>query len=68
MYAWDMGMDSFEPEFQTYWMNLLYAQWIIEFILASTIWSYLLKTRDKNVFNISPAEELRRYFTLFYGY
>ncbi|MBL4743035.1 MAG: methane monooxygenase/ammonia monooxygenase subunit C [Cycloclasticus sp.] len=65
LFAWDKGMDSFEPEFQTYWMNLLYAQWIIEFILATTIWSYLLKTRDKNVFNLSPAVELRRYFTLF---
>ncbi len=64
LFAWDMGMDSFEPEFQTYWMDLLYAQWIIEFTLAAVIWGYILKTRDKDVFNITPQEELRRYFTL----
>jgi methane/ammonia monooxygenase subunit C len=64
LFAWDMGMDSFEPEFQTYWMDLLYAQWIIEFSLAALIWGYILKTRDKDVFNISAQEELKRYFTL----
>ena len=64
LFAWDMGMDSFEPEFQTYWMNLLYGQWILEFVLAAVIWGYLLKTRDKDVFNITPQEELKRTFTL----
>lgn len=64
LFAWDMGMDSFEPEFQTYWMNLLYGQWIVEFVLAAVIWGYLLKTRDKDVFNITPQEELKRMFTL----
>ena len=64
LFAWDMGMDSFEPEFQTYWMNLLYGQWILEFVLAAVIWGYLLKTRDKDVFNITPQEELKRMFTL----
>ncbi|PCI68507.1 MAG: methane monooxygenase/ammonia monooxygenase subunit C [Piscirickettsiaceae bacterium] len=64
LFAWDMGMDSFEPEFQVYWMNLLYAQWIVEFTMAAVIWGYILKTRDKDVFNITPQEELKRYFTL----
>ncbi len=65
LFAWDKGMDAFEPEFQTYWMNLLYAQWIIEFVLASALWGYILKTRDKNVFTLSPDVELKRHFTLF---
>ena len=64
LFAWDMGMDSFEPEFQTYWMNLLYGQWILEFTIAAVMWGYLLKSRDKDVNNISPQVELKRYFTL----
>ncbi|MEW5058320.1 methane monooxygenase/ammonia monooxygenase subunit C [Cycloclasticus sp. 46_83_sub15_T18] len=64
VFAWEKGLDSFEAEFDVYWMNLLYTQWILEFTAAAVVWGYLIKTRDKDVFNITPQEELQRHFTL----
>jgi len=63
VYGWSAGLDSFAPEFETYWMNLLYIQIILETITASVLWGYLWKTRDRKVMSITPREELRRHTT-----
>ena len=63
-YGWTAGMDYFSDEFQFYWMNLLYAQWIGEAIAATSIWGYIWVTRDRNLNDLAAEEELRRYFRL----
>lgn len=62
--AFTVGLDYFAPEFQTYWMNLLYAQLPILTLIGAAIVSRLWFTRDRNVMDIAPREELRRYFVL----
>ncbi|MCK5869290.1 MAG: methane monooxygenase/ammonia monooxygenase subunit C, partial [Methyloprofundus sp.] len=63
VYGWSAGLDSFAPEFETYWMNMLYIELVLEVVIASTLWGYIWKTRDRNVMSITPREELRRHFT-----
>lgn len=62
--SFTVGLDYFEPEFQIYWMNLLYAQLGIEALVFCGVIGYLLLTRDRNVLQVSPQEELRRHYVL----
>ena len=64
IFAWSAGLDYFEPEFQTYWMTFLYSEWVMEAILATSIWGYIWVTRDRHLDQLQPVEELRRYFRL----
>jgi methane/ammonia monooxygenase subunit C len=64
-YGWYAGLDSFAPEFQTYWMNLLWTQLIIEPIVFFGLMGYLWKTRDRNLAALQPREEVRRWMVLF---
>ena len=63
VYGWAAGLDSFAPEFETYWMNFLYIEIVAEVIVASILWGYIWKTRDRNLAAITPREELRRNMT-----
>jgi len=63
VYGWSAGLDSFAPEFETYWMNFLYTEIVLEITTASALWGYLWKTRDRNLDALAPREELRRNFT-----
>ena len=63
VYGWSAGLDSFAPEFETYWMNFLYIEIVLEVVTASVLWGYLWKTRDRNLDALAPREELRRNFT-----
>ena len=63
VYGWSAGLDSFAPEFETYWMNFLYIEMVLEVITASVLWGFIWKTRDRHVMSITPREELRRHFT-----
>jgi methane/ammonia monooxygenase subunit C len=63
VYGWSAGLDSFAPEFETYWMNFLYIEMVLEVLTASVLWGYIWKTRDRKVMSITPREELRRHFT-----
>jgi methane/ammonia monooxygenase subunit C len=65
VYGWKYGLDSFAPEFQTYWMNLLYAELVLESAATTALITYLWKTRDRNMDALAPREELRRYCTLY---
>lgn len=62
--SFTVGLDYFEPEFQIYWMNLLYAQLGIEALVFCGVMGYLWMTRDRDVLLISPQEELRRHYVL----
>ncbi len=62
--SFSVGMDYFEPEFQIYWMNLLYAQLAVEGAVFVGLIGYLWMTRDKDVLKISAQEELRRNYVL----
>ena len=64
LFAWSAGLDSSAPEFHAYWMNLFYAEIVIEAAVAAGLWSWLWRTRDRNLAAIAPDEELRRYMRL----
>lgn len=64
-YAFDVGMDYFEPVFQTYWMNLFWIQLLVLTAVSIGGLSYVWRTRDKDVLNISPQLELQRYMLIF---
>ncbi|WP_434101798.1 methane monooxygenase/ammonia monooxygenase subunit C [Methylocaldum gracile] len=48
-YAWSTGLDAFAPEFETYWMNLFYAEILVETIVAALLWGWLWRSRDRNL-------------------
>src|ERR1051325_2145756 len=64
LFAWTKGLDSFSPEFQTYWWNLVLAEWGCEVVSAALLWGWLWKTRDQDVNKLGPEAELQRYFNL----
>jgi methane/ammonia monooxygenase subunit C len=63
-YAWYAGMDSTNPLFDIYWMQLLWGELIVLAIAAAAVWSYLWITRDRHLDKLEPKTELRRYFNL----
>jgi len=63
-YGISAGLDSTDPDFELYWMRLLYVELVLVAIIMIGLWSYLWITRDLNLDSISPKEEIRRYFTL----
>ncbi len=63
--AFTVGLDYFEPAFQTYWMTLLYAELAIEAVLGVGMLSWIWFTREKDLSGLAPAEELRRYYGMF---
>jgi methane/ammonia monooxygenase subunit C len=64
LFSWSMGTDSTSPEFDRYWMTLLYGELIVAAILGPCIWLYVWLTRDRHLDQLGPHQELRRYFTL----
>lgn len=62
--AFTVGLDYFEPEFQTYWMSLFWVQMGIALVAFTGINGYLWMTREQHPELVQPREELRRYFGL----
>ena len=62
--AFTVGLDYFSPEFQQYWMTLLYIQLPVLTAIGAGIAAWLYWTRDKNLEDLKPVEELRRYLVL----
>src|ERR1700682_3572980 len=60
IYAWKAGLDATAPEFQTYWMHMLYAIFAFEAILSAGLWGYVWFSRPKGLEHLEPREELRR--------
>ena len=63
-FAFTTGIDSFSPEFRTYWWNLLLSVWTLEIVSAALVWGWVWKTRDRALDQVTPREELKRWFTL----
>ncbi len=61
-YAFTMGLDSFEPEFATFWMQLFYAQIGIATLTLIGVVTYLWRTRERSPESVPPEVELSRYF------
>lgn len=64
LFSWKYGMDSTAPEFDMYWMNLMYFNLGTITLGWIGTWSYLWFTRDRHLDQLAPREELRRYFNL----
>ncbi len=63
-FAFAKGLDYFTPDYQTYWMSILYTELILEPTTLIALCSWLWVTRDRAMENLAPAEELRRYWNL----
>ncbi len=64
VYGWRAGLDSFAPEFQTYWLSILWTEIPLELISGIGLAGYLWKTRDRNIDAVQPREEMRRLVVL----
>ncbi|MFA5034138.1 MAG: methane monooxygenase/ammonia monooxygenase subunit C, partial [bacterium] len=58
------GLDSSEPAFEQYWMQLFYVELGILAVFVTGVWGYLWVSRDRNLDKLEPKEEISRYFTL----
>ncbi|HEY9136015.1 MAG TPA: methane monooxygenase/ammonia monooxygenase subunit C [Pseudomonadales bacterium] len=62
-YAFTVGLDYFEPEFQKYWMTLFYIQVPVIMVIGIASNAYLWFTRH-TVEAMSPQKELRVYMVM----
>ena len=65
--AFTVGLDYFEPAFETYWMTLLYAQGAL-FVLIGSVglpWIWFTRPSREQVFAMSPRDELGKYILIF---
>ena len=66
IFSFTVGMDYFEPEFQTYWMSWFWAQMTIIPLIAVVGAPLIWFTRDKDVLkNCTPQQELGHYYLIF---
>lgn len=65
VYSWNVGMDAWAPEFQSFWMSIFYTQIILLPILGAVGAAYLWFTRDRNIANLPAKQELGRYYAMF---
>jgi len=61
LYAWEYGLDFTSPEFDKYWMTLVKIEVPVIFGGSVLCWTYLWFTRDRDLGNVQPHIELRRY-------
>jgi len=61
-FAYSHGMDSMEPEFEKVWMGLWRVHMIVMPIFAIVTWGWIWKTRDRDLDNLDPKLEVKRYF------
>ena len=64
VFGWYAGLDSFAPEFTTYWMTILYIEEPVELISFLALIGWMWKTRDRDLANVQPREEMRRLLNL----
>jgi len=58
------GLDSTDPLFEEYWMNLFYLEVSLQLVLVAALGYYFWTHRERNFDALSPQEELRRYLNL----
>ena len=49
VYGWSAGLDAYAPEFETYWMNFLYAEISLLVVVGALLWGWLWRTRDRSL-------------------
>jgi len=54
VFGWRAGLDSFAPEFQTYWLSILWTEIPLELVSGIGLAGYLVKTA------IATSTRLRR--------
>jgi len=59
------GLDAFEPEFQTYFMNLFWAQLGIISLMGLIALPFIWFSRPRDILAMSPIEELSKYYLVF---
>ncbi|MDY6942071.1 MAG: methane monooxygenase/ammonia monooxygenase subunit C [Pseudomonadota bacterium] len=64
-YSWTVGLDSFSPEFQTYWMSIFYAQITLIPLIGAIGAAWLWFSRDRDVQALPVRKELFRYYAMF---
>jgi methane/ammonia monooxygenase subunit C len=64
VFGWYAGLDSFAPEFTTYWMTILYIEEPVELISFLALVGWMWKTRDRDIASVQPRVEMQRIFTL----
>ena len=64
LYGFEYGLDSMSQGFQDYWMTLVKAELIGIFAFNIVVWSYLWFTRERDMDNVPPQLELKRYINL----
>ena len=62
LFGYSHGLDSMTPEFENVWMNLWRFNVVSNIIYSSAIFGWLWSTRDRNIANVDPKTELKRYF------
>nr|BAH22835.1 methane monooxygenase protein C1 [Methylococcaceae bacterium ET-HIRO] len=58
--AWEYGLDSTSPEFDQYWMTLLWAEIAAELIIFTLLVGSIWITRDRNLEQLAPRVEFKR--------
>jgi methane/ammonia monooxygenase subunit C len=58
------GLDSYAPEFQTFWMTLLWLAVPLSLVAGFGVAGVLWRTRDRMLSALQPREEIRRYTVL----
>ncbi len=64
MMAFAVGTDFYSPEFQMYWMPLLYGEIIVLTLFTIAMSVYMWMTRETDASKIGPELELSRYWKL----
>ena len=64
VYGFSAGLDSMSEDFQKYWMTLVKAELIVIFSVNLVIWAYLWMTRERDMDNVPPSLQLKRYINL----
>jgi methane/ammonia monooxygenase subunit C len=58
IYGWCAGLDLFAPEFQMYWMSILWTEIPLELVSGFGLVGYFWKTCDRNVDVVLLCEEI----------
>jgi methane/ammonia monooxygenase subunit C len=62
VFGYSHGLDSMTPEFENVWMGLWRFNVISNIIFSAATLGWIWQTRDRNVANVDPKTELKRYF------
>lgn len=63
-YGWSAGLDSYAPEYQSYWGSILTAATPVAILAAIGLPALLWRSRDRNLEALDARTEMRRYLTL----